>query len=102
LAEAFKHACALEGRDPATVRRSWSGGCICRSTQAEADLLRGTRYDTDEDDDFDFVGTPQTILAQMKPFIDLGVTSFMFDCGGFPDLTTLELLISEVLPAINN
>jgi hypothetical protein len=24
------------------------------------------------------------------------------DCGGFPDLTTLELLVREVLPGLNS
>ena len=31
----------------------------------------------------------------------MGVDYFIVDCGGFPDLTTLELLINEVLPALN-
>ena len=48
------------------------------------------------------MGTPPQIIAQMRPFIDEGGSSFMVDCGGFPDLTTLELLIAEVLPALNH
>ena len=36
----------------------------------------------------------------MRPFIELGVSSFLVDCGGFPNLTTLELLMNEVLPAL--
>jgi hypothetical protein len=47
------------------------------------------------------VGTPQQIIAQMRPFIDLGVDYFIVDCGGFPNLTTLELLMGEVVPALN-
>jgi alkanesulfonate monooxygenase SsuD/methylene tetrahydromethanopterin reductase-like flavin-dependent oxidoreductase (luciferase family) len=101
LVESFEHACAAVGRDPASVRRSVGGGCICRPTQAEADRLAGTRYDRDEEGDFDFVGTPQQLIEQMQPFIALGVTDFYLDCGGFPNLTTLELLVSEVLPGVN-
>jgi hypothetical protein len=37
----------------------------------------------------------------MRPFVDLGVDYFMLDCGGFPALGTLELLIDEVIPAFN-
>ncbi len=33
-------------------------------------------------------------------FVDLGVDTFMLDCGGFPDLTALERLVAEVLPAL--
>ena len=97
----FERACAEVGRDPSTVRRSWGGGCICMPTQAEAERLAGTRYGTDEEGDFDFVGTPAKLIEQMRPFIDLGVSSFLVDCGGFPNLTTLELLINEVIPALN-
>ncbi|RPI86718.1 MAG: LLM class flavin-dependent oxidoreductase [Chloroflexi bacterium] len=102
LVKAFELACTDVGRDPATVRRSWGGGCICMPTQAEAERIAGPRYNTNKDDDFDFVGTPRQIIKKMRPFIDLGVSSFMVDCGGFPSLTTLELLIYEVLPVLNN
>jgi alkanesulfonate monooxygenase SsuD/methylene tetrahydromethanopterin reductase-like flavin-dependent oxidoreductase (luciferase family) len=102
LVDEFERACSDVGRDPATVRRSWGGGCVCRLDQAEAQRIAGDRYGTDRDDDFDFVGEPKQIIDQMKSFIDLGVASFMVDCGGFPDLTTLELLINQVLPVINH
>lgn len=96
----FERACADVGRDPATVRRSWGGGCICMPTQAEALRLGGTRYNSHPEDDFDFVGTPQQLIDQMRPFIETRVTSFLVDCGGWPRLTTLELLVSEVIPAL--
>ena len=102
IAEECERACVEVGRDPATLRRTWGGGCVCAPTQAEAEALAGDRYSADNDfDDFDFVGTPQQVVAQMRPFIDMGVDYFILDCGGFPKLTTLELLINEVLPALN-
>jgi alkanesulfonate monooxygenase SsuD/methylene tetrahydromethanopterin reductase-like flavin-dependent oxidoreductase (luciferase family) len=100
LVEAFERACADVDRDPATVRRSWGGGCICAPTQAQAERLAGERYRADEDN-FDFVGTPAQLVEQMRAFVDLGVDYFLVDCGGFPNLTTLELLVGEVLPALN-
>lgn len=100
LVREFERACAEVGRDPATVRRSWGGGCVCAPTQEQVERLAGERYRVDEDN-FDFVGTPAQLIEQMRAFIDLGVESFMLDCGGFPDLTTLELLVNEVLPALN-
>ncbi len=101
LAEAFERACAEVGRDPSTVRRSWGGGCACALTREEAEAFAGGRFSADDDEDFGFVGTPQQLVEQMRPFIDLGVDYFMLDCGGFPRLTTLELLVNEVLPALN-
>jgi alkanesulfonate monooxygenase SsuD/methylene tetrahydromethanopterin reductase-like flavin-dependent oxidoreductase (luciferase family) len=97
----FERACAEVGRDPAMVRRSWGGGCVCAQTQAEVERLAGARYCADEDD-FNFVGTPMQVVEQMRAFIDLGVDYFMLDCGGFPNLTTLELLVNEVLPVLND
>jgi hypothetical protein len=37
----------------------------------------------------------------MQPFIELGVDYFMLDCAGFPNLTTLQILIDAVLPAFS-
>ena len=98
----FERACLDVGRDPSQVRRTWGGGCVCAPTQEAAAIIGGDRYLSEDPDDFDFVGTPRQIVEQMRPFIDLGVDYFMLDCGGFPDLTTLELLVSEVLPTINS
>lgn len=98
----FERACAEVGRDPATVRRSWGGGCICMPTHAEALRLGGTRYNSHPEDDFDFVGTPKQLIDQMRPFIENGVASFLVDCGGWPRLTTLELLINEVIPELKD
>ena len=103
LVEEFEHACTDVDRDPATLRRSWCGGCACAPTQAEAERVAGDRYSAhNPEDDFGFVGTPQQVIEQMRSFVELGVEAFMVDCGGFPNLTTLEMLISEVLPALND
>ncbi len=67
-----------------------------------AERVAGDRFSARSlDDDFGFVGTPDQIVEQMQAFIQLGVTTFMVDCGGFPNLTTLELLIDRVLPILN-
>jgi alkanesulfonate monooxygenase SsuD/methylene tetrahydromethanopterin reductase-like flavin-dependent oxidoreductase (luciferase family) len=101
LADDFARACEAVGRDPSTVRRSWVGGCAVAATQAEAEALAGGRFRADDEDDFGFVGTPGRVLEQLQPFIALGIDAFLLDCGGFPKLTTLERLVSEVLPALN-
>ena len=39
----FQRACAAAGREPSTVRRSWSGGCACAPTQQQAEELAEDR-----------------------------------------------------------
>ncbi len=95
----FERACAESGRSPSAIRRSWGGGCACATTREEAEALYRRDPDNDEEN-FDLVGTPQQVVEQMRPFIHMGVDRFMLDCGGFPKLTTLEMLIQEVLPAL--
>jgi alkanesulfonate monooxygenase SsuD/methylene tetrahydromethanopterin reductase-like flavin-dependent oxidoreductase (luciferase family) len=102
LAEEFERACKEVGRDPRTVKRSWSGGCVCAHSRKEAEAIAGDIYSSESEEDFGFVGTPEQVIAQMRIFVELGVDYFMVDCGGFPGLATLEMLISKVVPALND
>lgn len=95
--EECERACVKEQRDPATLRRTWFGGCLCAPTEKDVKALNKNGMSAGPA----FVGTPAQIIDQMRPFIDLGVDYFMLGSGGFPELTTLEMLVSEVLPALN-
>jgi alkanesulfonate monooxygenase SsuD/methylene tetrahydromethanopterin reductase-like flavin-dependent oxidoreductase (luciferase family) len=96
-AQEFERACAEVGRDPASVRRTWSGGCACAPSERALAKITNARLQPGDD----FIGTPQQLIEQMQPFVELGVDYFMLDCGGFPRLTTVEMLVTEVLPALN-
>jgi alkanesulfonate monooxygenase SsuD/methylene tetrahydromethanopterin reductase-like flavin-dependent oxidoreductase (luciferase family) len=93
-----EQACIENNRNPTTLRRTWFGGCICAPTEAKVKELNRTNMSPENA----FVGTPAQVIEQMRPFIDLGVDYFMLTCGGFPDLTTLETLLNEVLPILNS
>jgi alkanesulfonate monooxygenase SsuD/methylene tetrahydromethanopterin reductase-like flavin-dependent oxidoreductase (luciferase family) len=58
----FERACEEIGRDPATVRRTWSGGCVCAPTAAQIADLAATRLRRGADQAHqageDFIGTP--------------------------------------------
>lgn len=93
-----EQACAEVGRDPATLRRTWFGGSLCAPTEEKlADLNVNNMSSANA-----FVGTPEQVIDQMRPFIDLGVDYFMLGWGGFPDLTNVEMLVHRVLPALNS
>ncbi|GER91381.1 LLM class F420-dependent oxidoreductase [Dictyobacter vulcani] len=91
-------ACQVVGRDPATLRRTWFGGCLCvpEGTDPASIDMKQVRSPNP------FVGTPSQIIEQMKPFVDLGVDYFMLKNEGFPDSTSLRLLSEEVLPRLNS
>ena len=95
--EESERACEEVGRDPGTLRRTWFGGCACAPTEREVEGIAGGRLKAGNA----FVGTPQQLIDQMGPFVELGVDYFMLGCGGFPNLVTLEMLVGEVLPALN-
>lgn len=99
-AQELERACAEVGRDPATVRRTWCGGCACAPSEREVASILERRPQIQPGEDF--VGTPQQLVAQMQPFVELGVDYFILDCSGFPDLTTATTLANEVLPALNS
>jgi alkanesulfonate monooxygenase SsuD/methylene tetrahydromethanopterin reductase-like flavin-dependent oxidoreductase (luciferase family) len=93
----LERACDEVDRDPATLRRTWFGGCACGPTEEQAAARSGGRITTANG----FLGTPEQIVEQMQAFVELGVDYFIIGCGGFPDLTTLELVVEQVLPALN-
>jgi alkanesulfonate monooxygenase SsuD/methylene tetrahydromethanopterin reductase-like flavin-dependent oxidoreductase (luciferase family) len=96
--EDCERACAAVGRDPATLRRTWFGSCVCAPTEAEVEALNTMQITSDRG----FVGTPAQVIEQMRSFIGLGVDYFILSWGGFPDLTTPRMLVEEVLPALNS
>lgn len=97
LVAACERACTEVNRAPATLRRTGFGGCVCARTEAAVQALNKNHIQPDNA----FVGTPVQVREQMRSLIDLGVDYFMLRNGGFPDPTTPDMLISEVLPVLN-
>ncbi len=100
MSAALNQYCADIGRDPSTLRRTWAGGFFCASTEDEALTLTEGRYSPGSEEEFDFFGRPDQVIAQMRLFVQAGVDTFILDPGGFPNRAALELLIREVLPAL--
>jgi alkanesulfonate monooxygenase SsuD/methylene tetrahydromethanopterin reductase-like flavin-dependent oxidoreductase (luciferase family) len=97
MVEICEKACEKEKRDPATLRRTWFGGCACAPTEAAlTKLLGGKPFSPDG-----FSGTPAQVIDQMRAFIDMGVDYFLLGTAGLPDFTTLEMLLNEVIPALD-
>ena len=89
-------ACAEVERNPATLRRIWFGPCACAPTPAEALAQLGPDIPPERV----LLGTPDEIVAQMHAFMELGVDYFQVAPLDFPARAGTELLIREVLPAM--
>ncbi|HEX2623172.1 MAG TPA: LLM class flavin-dependent oxidoreductase, partial [Phototrophicaceae bacterium] len=72
--------CETIGRDPATLAISWFGRLGVAKTEAEAVAYSQGKWTSQNG----FVGTPQQIIDQLAPFLEVGVSLFMFDILGFP------------------
>jgi alkanesulfonate monooxygenase SsuD/methylene tetrahydromethanopterin reductase-like flavin-dependent oxidoreductase (luciferase family) len=99
LVERLTQACAEVGRDPATIRKTWLGLCSCAPTEEAAHraLEGGAVIDSASRG---LVGTPEQIVQKLRPFIEAGMDYWMVVTPRFPDLTTLDLLIDEVMPRL--
>ncbi|MBN1202216.1 MAG: LLM class flavin-dependent oxidoreductase [Anaerolineae bacterium] len=86
--------CADIGRDPASIRLSWFGRLVLGRTEADAQALGGGQWTSANA----FAGTPDQVIAQMTPFVDLGVSYFMLEVLGLPDAGVIDMLLNDVLP----
>jgi alkanesulfonate monooxygenase SsuD/methylene tetrahydromethanopterin reductase-like flavin-dependent oxidoreductase (luciferase family) len=43
-------------------------------------------------------GTPDEVAAQIQPFVDLGITHFLFRFVDYPDTSSAEMFMKEVMP----
>lgn len=97
--KALDSACEAIGRDPKTLRRTAMVTSYCAPTESQAKELAATHKGPFGPG---FVGTPEQVVEQFRAFVEAGFDYFMISPGAIHnDLTTVELLANEVLPALN-
>ena len=115
MSAALDARCREIGRDPSAIRRSLMKGCIVGRDLDElrwrageiAGVVPPPRL-TGEDADaiLDsarrrwFVGTPDEVAAQMRPYAEAGVDLFLLQHFALDDAASLELLAGEVAPRL--
>jgi len=72
--------------------RLWHYIAIAGS-EAEAKLLAEERYSS-------IVGTPEQVVEQLRPFIELGIEYLMFEFVDFPSMKGSYLFEKEVIPKL--
>jgi alkanesulfonate monooxygenase SsuD/methylene tetrahydromethanopterin reductase-like flavin-dependent oxidoreductase (luciferase family) len=80
-------------RDPRSIRLTWFGRLSVAESMEAALARGGGRWTPDNA----FVGSPAQVLAQMKPYIDLGVDYFMLDILDITQPAVLDMTINQVL-----
>lgn len=95
LAEQMTRVCGEVGRDPATLRYTFSCMCACaRDEAAVAKLTEGMKPG------FGLVGTPAQVVEQIAAFHAAGVTHFQLAFPNFPATDALDCFIADVLPQV--
>jgi alkanesulfonate monooxygenase SsuD/methylene tetrahydromethanopterin reductase-like flavin-dependent oxidoreductase (luciferase family) len=91
----LKEGCEHVQRDLSTIRLTWFGRLVVGKTEAEAKALAG-RWTTERA----FVGTPEQVVEQMMPLVEVGVNYFMTTVLGLPDSDIMGMLLEDVLPKL--
>jgi alkanesulfonate monooxygenase SsuD/methylene tetrahydromethanopterin reductase-like flavin-dependent oxidoreductase (luciferase family) len=110
---ALDERCRELGREPSEIRRSIMRGYIIGRDDAElrsrvialGEVIPRLAAAPPEDvlvslRERWFVGTPEQIVDQMRPYAEAGVDLFMLQHFALDDADALELLAKEVLPAL--
>jgi alkanesulfonate monooxygenase SsuD/methylene tetrahydromethanopterin reductase-like flavin-dependent oxidoreductase (luciferase family) len=110
-AAVLAESCRAIGRDPEEIRHSIMAGYLIGRDESEL-RERAVRFgrflpgmaEVPPDELLEtlrqrqFVGTPAELVAQMRPFVEAGVSLIMLQHFLYDDSDALELLASEVIP----
>lgn len=97
--------CAREGRDPATIQKTWFGNVVIDLDAARARarlerLAAAWGMSPDQMAARSLAGTPDDVLERIAAYRAAGVTGFIGMLGRVDDLRSTELLGERVLPAL--
>jgi F420-dependent oxidoreductase-like protein len=99
--EVLKAHCKAVGRDYDEIEKTVSGEVCIRETEAELRALGSKSMWGQPFDDWadgNLVGTPEQVCAKVAALADRGCRGFIPWCSDYPDVTTLRLLATRVMP----
>lgn len=94
----LREHCDREGRDVASIRKTWAGPVFIDRDHEAAERLAA---DSVESDHFGIAGDPAAVREQIHAFVDMGFDMFQLHFEKFPDTSDMELFMSEVMPAFS-
>jgi alkanesulfonate monooxygenase SsuD/methylene tetrahydromethanopterin reductase-like flavin-dependent oxidoreductase (luciferase family) len=97
LLNVLKEHCLAVGRNYADIRKTWCNDCVAVAPTHAAALAQAqaSRFYSPETS---IVGSPDEVAAQVRGFVDMGVSHFIFRFADFPSTAAVELFIKEVVP----
>jgi alkanesulfonate monooxygenase SsuD/methylene tetrahydromethanopterin reductase-like flavin-dependent oxidoreductase (luciferase family) len=85
--------CDEVGRDFQEIVKTWWHYIAIAETEVEAKKLAKDRYSS-------IVGTPDQVVDQLQPFIELSIEYLMFEFVDFPSMVGSDLFEKEVIPKL--
>ena len=93
----LRQHCREVGRNYDEIVKSYACDCfVIGETRADVERIQNAAFFTRTN--APLAGTPDEIVRQLQPFIDLGITHFILRFADFPATQGAELFIKEVLP----
>jgi F420-dependent oxidoreductase-like protein len=100
--KALDRYCKELGRHPKELRKSWHGEVVIGETQTEVNekvaLLKPIDLSLDDYNVARIIGTPDECLDQIRQYVNLGASYFMFKFPEVEKLASLRLFAERVLP----
>ncbi len=94
----LRQHCQAVGRSYDEILKTYSCDSVAIApTHAEAERILKASYFSHFQP---LVGTPDEVAAQIQPFIDLGISHFIFRWVDYPDTRGVELFMREVMPRL--
>jgi alkanesulfonate monooxygenase SsuD/methylene tetrahydromethanopterin reductase-like flavin-dependent oxidoreductase (luciferase family) len=97
--------CAQASRDPNEIEYSVHPTAVVASTATAADdlardLARAQGADLELQRQQWLIGDPDAVAARLRPYLDAGISHFVFAIGSPFDAAQLKLLRDDVIPAL--
>jgi alkanesulfonate monooxygenase SsuD/methylene tetrahydromethanopterin reductase-like flavin-dependent oxidoreductase (luciferase family) len=92
----LRQHCQTVARDYDTIVKTYSSDCLSVApTHAEAERMKQASFYAPYGP---MAGTPDEVAAQLRSFINLGISHFILRFADFPRTDGVELFMKEVLP----
>jgi alkanesulfonate monooxygenase SsuD/methylene tetrahydromethanopterin reductase-like flavin-dependent oxidoreductase (luciferase family) len=105
----LRRHCEDVGRDHTEIERTTSGKMVLRKSESEAhavlaDLMEHnkTPMSSIADDDTFWVGTPDSLIARLQAYREVGFHTFIAEIAAPYDRETMETIIEVVKPAVDH